>query len=588
MTAPAAGGEEETLLLPAVAEVARKALPTAAGADGLAHCLEPALTANRAAIRATLAGLVLLRLVEAYRKAPDAGSGQVDPAVARFNAQAIAEDVIAEPGFFSKLARWVAVNVCFWLWEGDTLDSVDGESVGALVRVYAESSAQVLADMLSPPQKPVESLKDILGIGRNAEGPILPGELPQGMMPMLSAIEVQSLREALYKNAFRAVEGSVWPTAPLGRVASRHFAQMRPAAADDPCPLPAEQVAAWARTMWRQQRDLSDRDADALDALCAIYMAQARNPNDAAVAELDQLLALRGLKPKRGGAGRRGGYEPEQREDMLKALAHLQNIWITIAQVESGREGARGRQAKDAGTKTLQSRLFVITDRTGELRQDGSVDVERFVFRPGRAFAACMFGEGMFGEGRQTALLFQKALQYDPYRRRWEKRLTRYLCWQWRALAADAGAGQSCAVQALLDSVGEPVDTRYPGKTRARLEKALDRLVVDKVLAAWRYAAAPPDGRHHRWVEEWLQAEILVEAPQPVRDYYRRLGGEGGGEESLIAGLRRRRRALGMTQVALAKALGIRQGHLSKIECGRMRPSDRVRRAIEEWLGSDC
>jgi hypothetical protein len=39
------------------------------------------------------------------------------------------------------------------------------------------------------------------------------------------------------------------------------------------------------------------------------------------------------------------------------------------------------------------------------------MDVERFIFRPGKVFA-----HFLFGPGRQTALLSAKALHYDPYR----------------------------------------------------------------------------------------------------------------------------------------------------------------------------
>lgn len=572
-----AAAADQKLLLPGVAEAARRALPAAGGADGLALALEEAVRAERAAIQATLAELVLARLRASHETACPGEAEDEDLAAARLNARVIAEEVMGEEGFFAKLARWVAVNVCFWLWEGDSLDSIDGESVGALVRVYAESSAQVIADMLSPPHKPIASLKEILGIGRSAGTPLTVGELPRGMMMMLSAGHVQALREALYKNSFRQVEGSPWPTAVLDQRHPAEVAQLRPPALDDYPALPQEHAAAWAQTMWRQQRQLCDRDADALDALCAIYMSQARGPNEAAIADVDQLLAMRGLKPKRGGAGRRGGYEPEQRQDMQEALAHIQNLWITVAEVEvEPGKGRRGRHAGETATKTLQSRPFIITDRMGETRLDGSMDVERFVFRPGKAFAAFMFGDS-----RQTALLFQKALQYDPYRKRWEKRLTRYLCWQWRGLAGTAETAQRYPVGVLMEAVGEPVDERYPGKTRSRLEKALDTLMADGILGAWRYASAGWDDGHRKWLPAWLATDILVEVPEPVREFYGRLS-----DGDLGSRLRHCRRRLGMRQTELARALGIQQGHLSKVESARVLPSPQLRQAIEDWLAA--
>lgn len=270
--------------------------------------------------------------------------------------------------------------------------------------------------------------------------------------------------------------------------------------------------------MWRQQSELSDLDADGLDALCALYLSQARAPDDAAVADVDEILGMRGLKPKRGGQGRRGGYEPEQRAEMLKALSHIQNLWIDIGEVRVYEGGGDGRRQRSSTLKTLQSRPFIITDRMGQVRLDGYLDVERFIFRPGKAFAAFLFGAG-----RQTGLLFQRALQYDPVRRKWEKRLTRYTSWQWQAHARNGQFTQRFSVRTLLDAVGEALNERYPAKTRTRLEKALTTMKADGVITTWHYVGKPLDGlNRHGWGAQWLDAEIGIEAPQMIRDYYLR------------------------------------------------------------------
>ena len=61
---------------------------------------------------------------------------------------------------------------------------------------------------------------------------------------------------------------------------------------------------AWAQRMWQQRAELSDLDADALDILSALWLYQARTPQDDAVADVDErLLAMRELQPKRGGQG---------------------------------------------------------------------------------------------------------------------------------------------------------------------------------------------------------------------------------------------------------------------------------------------
>ena len=240
-----------------------------------------------------------------------------------------------------------------------------------------------------------------------------------------------------------------------------------------------------------------------------------------AIADVDEILAMRGLKPKRGGQGRRGGYEPEQRGEMIRALSHIQNLWINIAEVKVYEKDRQGKRSKQPVLKTLQSRPFIITDRLGQIRLDGDMDVERFIFRPGKAFAAFLFGAG-----RQTGLLFQKALHYDPLRRKWEKRLTRYISWHWRAVARSGNFVQTYRVQTLLEAVGETVNERYPAKTRARLEKALDTLQADTVIAHWEYARWDEAITERRgWADEWLLATITIEAPDAIKEYYARLGG---------------------------------------------------------------
>jgi len=85
-----------------------------------------------------------------------------------------------------------------------------------------------------------------------------------------------------------------------------------------------------------------------------------------------------------------------------------------------------------------------------------------------------VFAHFLAGPGRQTALLSAKALQYDPYRQTWEKRLTRYLSWQWRCEAHTGNYLQPFAVATLLTAIGYPVNRRRLTWQRDRLEKTPD------------------------------------------------------------------------------------------------------------------
>jgi DNA-binding XRE family transcriptional regulator len=587
------------LPLSKLAETALRQLRQGSGreADAVEMDLALELTHCQAVIIDIAAALIALRLAEVYsaHKGNPAAIAAISWDKTILQAQAMAQTLFGEEAALRKLARWLVINLSAWALDRSSTDiGVSALALASLISFYAEESAQTLAKLVSPPERPLAYLEGLLGLktAHNGEAVRLP-EIPQGTLVVLSSGHFQGLREALYKNTFQKVEGSPWPTAALERGGTKGYAQLRPAIMDSAPDLASAQMERWTQTMWRQQSELSDMDADVLDALCALYLNQARDADDAAIADVDEILAMRGLKPKRGGAGRRGGYEPEQRAEIMKALSHIQNLWIDIAEVKIYEKDSKGRQSKQPTVKTLQSRPFLITDRMGQIRLDGYMDVERFIFRPGKAFAAFLFGSG-----RQTGLLFQRALQYDPMRRKWEKRLTRYTSWHWRTLARSGEFTQTYRVRTLLEAVGEGLNERYPAKTRARLEKALEQLTVDGVVAAWEYARWDEALTQKRgWGELWLNATIVIEAPQTIRDFYARLavGSDVAAQATSLTTqiepgddigqrLKKRRRALNLSQLQTAEELGVQQGYFSKLESGRAQPSAKLRRQIEAWL----
>ena len=84
-------------------------------------------------------------------------------------------------------------------------------------------------------------------------------------------------------------------------------------------------------------------------------------------------------------------------------------------------------------------------------------------------------------------MLSAKALVYDPYRQRWEKRLARYLSYQWRCRAHNDNYLQPLRVATLLEAVGVKGELRYPARIREHLERTLDVLQRDRIIATWQY-----------------------------------------------------------------------------------------------------
>lgn len=395
-----------------------------------------------------------------------------------------------------------------------------------------------------------------------------------------------ALQQALAMNTFQQVDGSRFPRAALTKGGARGYAELRPITPDQELLMSPEEADALAQKMWQQREELSDKDADTLDAISAAWLKEARAPSDRVGIYIDEILAQRGLKPKKGGHGRRGGFEPEQRADLWRCLLHLQELWLDIAEAAVVEHDARGRRKRT--TRTLQSRAFVLTDRVGQRRLDGSMDVEAILVTPGEAF-----GRFLLGPGRQVALLSSAALQYDPFRRRVEKRLARYLSWQWRVGAHKADFLRVYRVQTLLEEVDlDP--SREPGRARNRLETALDRLEHDRVISSWQYHESWNEDHLPRqgWLGHWLEARLVIEAPDLIKEAYRNLDQlEHEGSHSLPAAstwgerLRQHRQGLGLTQMQAAEELEISQAYVAQIERGR-KPSRNVQQKLEAWFAS--
>lgn len=487
------------------------------------------------------------------------------------------------------------------------------QAVGLLL-TYAQELARGVVDTLAIDGATGEQL-DLL-LGRRAVGDpaaLLPptDEPPLGAalaprplgdhLTVMGLGHYQAVREALYKNTFEAIDGQPWPTAQLRRGEVLGRAQLRPPGADAQRLLSPEQRSTWARLMWEQRGELSDLDADILDALSATWLHQARSLQDSARATVDELIAMRGLTPKHRGEGRRVGYQHRQRQDTFKALAHIQNLWIDIGEVDAATDTAGRRRP---GRLRVQSRAFVITDRVGTPEETGGFDMDIFLFRPGEVFAAFLLGPG-----NQTALLSAMALRYDPYRQVWEKRLARFLSWQWRAAGDGSVEHQIYAVGELLEAVGKELDERRPTETRERLERALDTLREHGVIAGWNYLDwHEPAVGQRGWAIRWRLTGVLIAPPAIVIERYRRGDHPAADwsqllpaayEEALpppalpptpaaIGALVKERRLLWeLNQATVADALSVAQGTISKIErgqAGRYLADPAFRRRLVAWL----
>jgi len=273
-----------------------------------------------------------------------------------------------------------------------------------------------------------------------------------------------------------------------------------------------------------------DLAADVFDIITSKWLREARNHDSMIDISVDEILEARGLKQKGRGGGVYSGYDDDQRAAVVKHVEILSYAWIQVFEMEVT-EIVKGKRKR---TKWRgESKALNVSSRFGQVKLDGRVDPHLWHIRPGDVFS-----KFLFGPGRQTALLSCKALEYDYYKQKWEKRLTRYICWQWRIDERQIRR----RVATLIEAIEENINKRFPKRTKDRLEKALDQLQADGVIKSWKYEKFNPGMMSRRgWWKQWQDCIITFTAPQDVLNHYsgvianrikhKQLGGGKGGSK---------------------------------------------------------
>lgn len=409
--------------------------------------------------------------------------------------------------------------------------------------------------------------------------------LPASMLATGGGIAYQELLSNMRPDAFALYEGNQWPVAFINRQDAKGAIEMRPPHTDGLEILPLDEMENITRQMLEQTRQLSQLEAHTLDALCHLWMQRAGHPEARVLVTIDELLALRGLKPKRGGSGRRGGYGPDQRREILRALYRIQNLSFRIDELATYEDnGAKSKKRRRQTRRAVTGPAFVLTGAAGQVRLDGSLDVDRVNVTPGDVLALYLWGPG-----RQTAIIDGRTLHLDPYRQEPESRIARYCSSLWRIRATKGTYSDPLRVETLLEKAALPLDDRKPQRTRERLEKALDTLQREGIIERWRYKSwklgdAPRVG----WAEPWLRELIIIEPPASVTGYYAEhlRGALPDGKPAPLADrLRETRERLGLTQAQAAEAADLSQQAYSRAERGKG-VSQENRGKLETWLST--
>ncbi|OPL09898.1 MAG: hypothetical protein AVO34_12760 [Firmicutes bacterium ML8_F2] len=342
-----------------------------------------------------------------------------------------------------------------------------------------------------------------------------PESIQTSFLVVVNSMLYHKFSNTVSKGDFKQEPGEKWPVADLSTRTMSSRAYIMP---DKTTPITSSETLEEMQEVMKDKvlvlTKQGDLAADVFDTIAAKWLREAKHFDAMVELTADDFLKARGLKPILSGTGRRGGYTEIQREAIQQQIEILNCTWITVQEMEYY-EVVNGRRKKSKWRG--ESKAIVVTSRYGQELTDGNLEIHAWRARPGDVFT-----KFLFGPGRQTALLSQKALQYDHYRQKWEKRLTRYLAWLWRISSGRTREG--VFVKTLIDAVGVEINTTRPHRTRNRLEDALELLLKDGVISGWEYEDIDENITSKRgWWKDWLDLKILISAPVEILEQYKNL-----------------------------------------------------------------
>jgi hypothetical protein len=366
-----------------------------------------------------------------------------------------------------------------------------------------------------------------------------------------------------------------------------------------------ETLEEWQEKMLGQVQKLGDEAADILDVITAKWLANATHPQQEVWVTANEILEMRGIKKRKI-----GGFEDQQRKKTIEKVFALAGVMITVekacrieeVKTKNGttKTVKKTGQVRDGINRFWKSHAVNIAMSSGEKLLWGEERYDSWLVKPGSVFIPFFWGPG-----RQFTLLSCLALQLDPYRQRYEKRLLRYLSWIWRAESLKGDMIKKLRVKTLLEAVKLKKEARHPERTRTRLESALDTLQTSGTIKAWQYEGWEETSWETGGWGKWVETLVLIEPPQNILEMAVKIRKPGNGvigpkkkpiAETAFdpAKLKETRLRRGLSQLQTIEILqGIIEKHGSKqklsrpfyslIESGKKEPKDTLKRLLSDW-----
>ncbi|MCS0824812.1 hypothetical protein NX029_12590 [Cytobacillus firmus] len=238
----------------------------------------------------------------------------------------------------------------------------------------------------------------------------------------------------------------------------------------------------WLETLGETLNSLDDLTADLFDLISYLWLTQPKSSDGYIEFHSNDALRLRNIK-KRSFAGKEFDYREEDRFNIMRRVAALSSIWVSLGDQTikivntEGLQDSELYKFKDFQKMFEIGKIRIAYDKnTGEAKGIYAVQV-----RP-----TSILTPYLEGPKKTLGILDLKVFKYSHTSQRAHKRLTRYLNLQWRIRTVRNTLGQPFKVGTLLKEMD--FSSRYTGVAlRDKFENTLDDLQADGVIKKWMY-----------------------------------------------------------------------------------------------------
>lgn len=425
------------------------------------------------------------------------------------------EDVMEDSSrsFTSPNSSAAFLALVTWLGKKE-LEGISTVKVAMNLEAYRDEIHNTLSNIIMAEFSAVEITKDEL---HKDDSKYLDKESNDGYYEVNNSAVYYQLRDSIAKNQFEEDDASGKMTYPIQTKDGSGLAQLSSHHDDDLRLTRHDELSRWHGLVSDVMSNMDDLTADCLDVITIKWLQQAKSPEAFIDFSYEQVLEMCNMPKKK-----KDNYEFYGAEDKIKVakrIAAIASIFIYLNDNNEVVVWNEDNEANDLEIKREEiKRLFVLdsvvlwrNNKTNEY-----LGIESCRIKPGS-----FLSQYLFGSGATSALLSQKALEYNSYRHKYHKRLIRYLTWQWRIRQVASNIRRPYSIggdKGLLSVMGIPSHWK-PGRIREHIENILTDLENEKVIYSWSYSEMLDEEKlsKRNWFREyWLLLGIVIIPPEEL------------------------------------------------------------------------